>query len=132
MRIILFETIGELGIVTEWNRVIHDDYLIFEVDREGELIIGERKYAVCDGRACVPQYHVVLGEPRRITFADKQGKRYFCGVISRTGGHLINIAQETDVCLIACVEQIANLKKEILDLKEENKKIKNEYGVSFE
>ena len=37
MKICLFSSIGNLGIVTGWKKLMFDDHLIFQTDREGEL-----------------------------------------------------------------------------------------------
>ena len=131
MKICLFNSIGNLGIVTGWKKLMFDDHLIFETDREGELRIGEKSYPVVNGQARVPQYHLVFGERRNIYFADKQGNVFACGSISRTGSRTIDIVSEVEHCLIACIEKLDEQDREIRLLKEEIRKIKNEHGVSF-
>lgn len=131
MKICLFDTIGNVGIVIGWKRLITDNYYLFEIDREGELRIGEKTYQFNDGQARVPQYHLVFGEQRNINFVDKQGKTYSCGTISRTGTRLININNDLESCLIACLEKLNEQEKEIKKLKNNIWKIENEYGVSL-
>ena len=131
MKICLFDNIGNFGIVIGWKRLITDDYFVFEVDREGELRIGEKTYKINNGQARVPQFHLVFGEQRNINFVDKQGKVYTCGTMSRTGTKLININNEIEICLIACIEKLDEQEKEIKQLRREISKIKNEYGVSL-
>ena len=131
MKIILFNSIGNLGIVTGWKKLMFDDRLIFETDREGELRIGEKSYPVVNGQARVPQYHLVLGERRNIYFADRQGNVFACGSISRTGSRTIDIVNEVEHCLIACIEKLDEQEKEIKQLKKNIGKLENEYGVSL-
>ena len=131
MKICLFDSIGNLGIVIGWNRIITSEYYLFEVDREGVLRIGDKAYPVVNGQAKVPQYHLVFGERRNIYFTDKQGNMFACGSINRTGSRTIDISNEVEDCLIACIEKLDEQNKEIKALKEEISKIKTEYWVSL-
>ena len=131
MKICLFDSIGNLGIVIGWKKVILDSCFVFEVDREGELRIGEKVYPVVNGEVKAPQCNFIYGERRNMYFVDKDGNEFFCGSISRTGSRTVDISNEVESCLLACIDKIEKQEKDIKVLKEEISKLKNEYGVSF-
>ena len=118
--------------MTDWKRLIDQDHLKFEVDRDGELRIGQRSYEVRSGLAYVPQSNILLGDNHKIVFTNKDGQAFKCGVIKRTGSRLMEICNEVEPCLIACCAALDAQEVQIRELKEEIRKLKNEYGVSFE
>ena len=67
MRIVLFDKLGKIGIVTGFKPYVGGDTLQFEADRDGELIIGERTYTVSGGTAHVPIINITMGEARGYT-----------------------------------------------------------------
>lgn len=132
MRIVLFDKLGKIGIVTGCKPYVGGDMLQFEADRDGELIIGERTYTVSGGTAYVPIINITMGEARVIVFIDKNGNLFECGTLTRTGSHVIKITNPIEPCIIALCNAYSELKEENTALVTEIKKLKNEYGVSFE
>lgn len=133
MKIVLFDELpfkDKLGIVTEWKRLIDKDDLIFRTDRDGVLSVGQHTYKTVDGCAFVPQYHVLLGESHKISFTDDHGTTYTCGTIKRTGSRLIEITNDLETCLIACVSALDAQNGLIKTIMGEIEQIKKQYGVS--
>jgi hypothetical protein len=132
LKIVLFDKLGKIGIVTGVKTYVGTDVLAFETDRDGKLIIGERTYTVSGGRAYVPIIDIIMGEGRIIVFIDKNGERFECGTLTKTGSRTIKINNPIEPCVIALCNAYSELKEENAVLVAEIKKIKNEYGVSFE
>lgn len=132
MKIVLFDKLGKIGIVTGCKPYVGEDTLQFETDRDGKLIIGERTYTVSGGTAYVPIINITMGEARVIVFIDKNGNLFECGTLTRTGSHVIKITNPIEPCIIALCNAYSELKEENAALVAEIKKLKNEYGVSFE
>lgn len=132
MKIVLFDSIGAIGIVSDWKAHIDGNSLRFDVDRRGILNIGARSFDVSGGVAYFPTYYLVMGEPQAISFTDENKNTFCCGTISRTGSHMIKITNPVEPCIIALCQAYDELSRKVLYLQEEHKKIKSEYGVSFE
>lgn len=128
----LFDKLGRIGIVTGCKPYVGGDTLQFEADRDGMLIIGERTYTVSGGTAHVPIINIIMGEARVIVFIDENGNHFECGTLTRTGSHVIKISNPIEPCIIALCSAYSELKEENAAIKAEIKKIKSEYGVSFE
>lgn len=128
----LFDKLGKIGIVTGCKPYVGEDTLQFEADRDGKLIIGERTYTVSGGRTYVPIIDIIMGEGRVIVFIDDNGDHFECGMLTRTGSRMIKITNPIEPCIVALCSAYSELKEENAAMKAEIKKLKNEYGVSFE
>lgn len=131
MKIVLFDNIGDIGIVTDWKPLILDEYLKFEIGREGTLKIAEKAYETVGGTAYVPQYALNLGGVGKITFVDRDAKSFSCGTIKRTGSRMISISNPIDPCIVACCQKICEQDHEIKVLKETVDLIKKQYGITI-
>lgn len=132
MRIVTFNNIEGLGVITGWQGRMDQSFLKFESDVDGELLIGARKYAVENLRAFVSQNDIRLGDSLKIIFTDDQGKRYDCGTITRTGSYHIAIYNNIEQCLIACLNVLDQQSAEMEKLRAELKIVKQHYGVTIE
>lgn len=134
MKINLFDGLpgtDKLGIVTDWKRLIDGDNLVFKVDRDGELCVGQRTYKTVDKTAYVPQYTVLLGESHAITFTDEKKNKFACGVIKRTGSRMIEIKNDLDSCFISLCVAYNNQHDEIKRLGDKLKNLEEKIGISI-
>lgn len=131
MKIVLFEEIGNIGVVVDWNGHIRDDNFVFECDRDGVLYLGDKTFEIKNGRAYVPQYNILMGEPRGIAFTDNSKRRFSCGVISRISSHMIKITNEIEPCLIACCKKISEQEKSISELRAVIDNMQSQSGIKI-
>ena len=131
MKLVLFDGIGDIGIITDWKPMILDDYLKIQIGREGTLTIGDKQYHTDDGVVFVPQYTLILGDTKKITFTDASGVAYSCGTIARTGTRMIEISNPVEPCIVACCQKICEQDHEISVLKETVDLIKKQYGITI-
>lgn len=131
MRLVLFDNVGKIGIVTDWSPMIRDNYLKFEIGREGTLKIGDKTYDTVDGIAYVPQYILNLGQSRKICFTDKENNHFCCGTITRTGSHMMSISNPIEPSIIAFCQKINEQQEEIDKLKKTVEIIRKQYGITI-
>ena len=134
MKINLFDGLpgtGKLGIVTDWKRLIDGEDLVFKVDRNGELCVGQRTYRTVDNTVYVPQYTILLGESHVITFTDESGNKFACGVIKRTGSRMIEIKNDLDSCFISLCAAYNDQHDEIKRLSDKLKLFEEKIGISI-
>lgn len=131
MKIILFDGIDNVGIITEWKPHISNDPLRFDIDRPGKLRVGAKEYDVTDGRIYVQTFNLIMGEAHSVEFIDQKGNVFACGSISRTGSHTIKVSNPIEPSLVALCATVDKLTSKVTSLENEIKKIKNEYGVSL-
>lgn len=131
MKIILFDGIGKVGIVSGWKPHITNDAIRVEADRDGELWVGGKLYNIVNGITYVPTFTVIMGESYPISFVDKDGERFECGTITRTGSHMIKITNPVEACIVELCGAYEKLVDKVAVLEGEIKKIKNEYGITI-
>lgn len=131
MKIVLFDKIGKIGIVIGWDPLIREDYLKFEIGREGTLKIGDKTYDTVDGVAYVPQYILNLGQSGKICFTDEDNNHFSCGTITRTGSNMIKISNPIEPSIVACCQKIDEQQEEIDKLKNTVDLIKKQYGITI-
>lgn len=131
MKIVLFDKIGKIGIVIGWEPIIREDYLKFEIGRNGKLNIGDKVYDTVDGVAYVPQYILNLGQSKKISFSSEDNNHFSCGTITRTGSRMISISNPIEPCIIACCQKIDEQQEEIDKLKNTVDLIKKQYGITI-
>lgn len=132
MKVVLFEKIGKIGVIIDWKQMILDNSLVFEIGREGVLSIGEKTYETVNGAAYVPQYILILGDSKAISFKDAEsGDVYACGTITRTGSRMMKITNPIEPCIVACCKKIDEQQEEIDKLKNTVDLIKKQYGITI-
>lgn len=130
MNITILKPLGEIGIITDWKTLIPDNTICVNIsgESEGSLTIGQRTYAVKNGKVSIPEYEIVLGESR-VVLSCASGN-YFCGTINRNG-RFIKVSCPVDKLIVACALRISAQAVEIEELREEIKTIKKQYGISL-
>ena len=130
MKITILKPLGDVGIITEVKPFISDAVIIvrFAGENEGTLTGGQRSYAVKDGIARIPEYEILTGESK--IFLDTKDARYTCGSITRNG-RFLKVNTDADKLIISCAIGLAAQADEIGKLKEENRLIKEQYGVKI-
>lgn len=119
MKITILKPLGDVGIITEVKPFISDAVIIvrFAGEKEGTLTVGQRSYAVKDGIARIPEYEILTGESK--IFLDTKDGRF------------LKVNTDVDKLIISCAIGLAAQADEIGKLKEENRLIKEQYGIKI-
>ena len=137
MNITILKALGKVGIISLNKKIISDSYLTITIEgeTEGTLSVmslnesfGTRAYAVRNGTCKILEYEISLGKSK-ISFSSDSGI-YDCGEIIRNG-RFIEADNHADKLIISCAIGLAAQADEIGKLKEENRLIKEQYGIKI-
>lgn len=128
MKIVILNTLGSVGIITDLKSVISDAFIFVNVDGadEGTLIIRDRAYAVKDGKTRIPEYEILAGKSA-VMFQTKD-KKYTCGTITRNG-RFLSLDNNSDKLIVACAMALEEQAKRYDELCELVKEINRQFRL---
>ena len=137
MKINILKPLGNVGIISLNKEFISDSYITITIEGEAEGTLsvispiksfGTRVYAVHNGTCKISEYEISLGTSK-IVFSNDDGD-YDCGEIIRNG-RFLEVNNHADKLIISCAIGLAAQAEEIGKLKEENRLIKEQYGIKI-
>ena len=128
MRLQILKHIGAVGMLLDYKTLI-PDIVNIDVSEEGVLCIGNKTYAVTDGKVRFPEYELVPG-PSKVTFVGKDGTNYVCGTINRNS-RFMTVTNPIDSLAVSIALMCEAQGERIDALERAVDEIRQQYGISI-
>lgn len=128
MKLELLKSLGSTGMLLDYKTFIPDTIEI-DVPEDGVLLVGQRTYAVSDGKVRFPEWELLQG-PSKVVFSSKDGTNYSCGTINRNN-RFISVSNPTDNIVVKLALCCEAQNKRIEALEDEIRIYKEQFGISI-
>lgn len=128
MKITLLKNVGDVGVITEWKKLL-PDRLKIDVGEDGALTIGSKTKRTANGSVSFYEFELTLGS-QRVEFKTDDGRVFQCGVIARNG-RFIQVTNELDELVTRLALAYERQEREIESLRAEISKKEKERSIKI-